>query len=172
MRELHRLAVCRLAEGLVRLDILKSPVNARVEDGSVEELFFMHGLGHLIGIHTHDVMNMKKKKGYLLPGRDPDLTQPGGRRCSADFILQPGMTLTDEPGIYFQPWVLNDPAMREKYRDAVNWDLIDQILKTGEAGYGVRIEDTLVVTESGEPINLSVDIPKEPDEVEALRPAA
>jgi len=63
--------------------------------------------------------------------------------------------VTVEPGLYFVPALLNDPARRERYRDAVNWALVDQHRHIG----GVRIEDNILVT-AGEPLNLTAAIPK------------
>lgn len=166
IRELHARAVTRIAEGLVGMGILKGTAAERVEDGSCEELLFTHGLGHMIGIHTHDIGR------YCLPGRIPDKTKPGGRRMSVDCKLEPGMVLTDEPGVYFQDWLLMRADIRERFSDALNWAKVDGLLQSGDAGYGVRIEDTIVVAEEGPPINLTEGIPKEVHEVEALRPAA
>jgi len=72
-----------------------------------------------------------------------------------DLILREGYIVTVEPGLYFIPALLDDPARREKYRAVVNWDLVDRHRAIG----GVRIEDNLVVT-AGEPLNLTAAIPK------------
>ena len=72
-----------------------------------------------------------------------------------DLILRPGYVATVEPGLYFIPALLNDPARREKYRDCVNWDLATQHLGIG----GVRIEDNMLVTD-GAPENLTAAIPQ------------
>jgi len=62
---------------------------------------------------------------------------------------------TVEPGVYFIPVILNDPANREKYRDCVNWELAERYYNLG----GVRIEDNVLVTADG-PAVLTSDIPK------------
>jgi len=72
-----------------------------------------------------------------------------------DHSARPGSIVTVEPGLYFIPALLNDPARREKYRDCVNWPLADRCLGLG----GVRIEDNILVT-AGEPENLTAAIPK------------
>ncbi len=91
----------------------------------------------------------------LLPGRPKD-PRPCLRTLRMDLPLAPGYVVTVEPGLYFIPALLNDPARREQFRDCVNWKLADQHLGIG----GVRIEDNLVIT-AGEPENLTAAIPKE-----------
>jgi Xaa-Pro aminopeptidase len=72
-----------------------------------------------------------------------------------DLPLAAGYVVTVEPGLYFIPPLLQDPARRATYRDAVNWPLVDQHLDLG----GVRIEDNILVT-AGAPENLTAEIPK------------
>jgi Xaa-Pro aminopeptidase len=72
-----------------------------------------------------------------------------------DLILREGYIVTVEPGLYFIPALLDDPARRAQFRDCVNWDLVDQHKHIG----GVRIEDDLLVTAT-EPVNLTAAIPK------------
>jgi Xaa-Pro aminopeptidase len=73
-----------------------------------------------------------------------------------DLPLAEGYLVTVEPGIYFIPALLNDPARRERFRDCVNWSLAEEHLGIG----GVRIEDNLVIT-AGAPENLTAAIPKD-----------
>ena len=91
----------------------------------------------------------------LEPGRAKD-PRPCLQSLRMDLILRPGYIVTVEPGLYFIPAILNDPARRTKYRDSVNWSLAERHLGLG----GVRIEDNLVITE-GEPLNLTAAIPKQ-----------
>ena len=63
--------------------------------------------------------------------------------------------LTVEPGLYFIPAILNDPARRERFRNAVVWDKVEPHLALG----GVRIEDNVLIT-SGAPEVLTATIPK------------
>lgn len=115
--------------GLVDLDIL---------DGNIDELFeaqahrpfFMHGLGHWLGLDVHDVGD------YGTPSRDR--------------VLEPGMVLTVEPGLYIAP----DASVPPQYR-----------------GIGVRIEDDIVITTTGHE-NLTDSVVKDPDAIEALMAAA
>ena len=93
--------------------------------------FFMHGTGHFLGLDVHDV--------------------GGGRQGDKDEgpILQPGMVVTVEPGLYFGSW-RTDVEIPDRY-----------------AGIGVRIEDNVLITEDG-PVVLTSNCPKTIDEIEAL----
>ena len=73
-----------------------------------------------------------------------------------DLPLAAGYVVTVEPGLYFIPALLNDPARRERYRDCVNWSMVDAHLGLG----GLRIEDNILVTD-GPPEVLSQSIPKQ-----------
>jgi Xaa-Pro aminopeptidase len=61
-----------------------------------------------------------------------------------DLPLQKGYLMTVEPGVYFIPAILQDPALRERHRDAVRWDHVDALMDFG----GVRIEDDVLVTDA------------------------
>ena len=90
-----------------------------------------------------------------LPGRAKD-ARPSLRSLRMDLPLAAGYVVTVEPGLYFIPPLLNDKVRRERFRDAVNWPLVDTLLESG----GVRIEDNLLVT-NGAPEVLTYAIPKE-----------
>jgi Xaa-Pro aminopeptidase len=90
----------------------------------------------------------------LLPGRTKN-PRPCLRTLRMDLPLAAGYVVTIEPGLYFIPPLLQDPARREKHRDAVNWPFVDQHLHLG----GVRIEDNILITADG-PENLTAAIPK------------
>jgi Xaa-Pro aminopeptidase len=72
-----------------------------------------------------------------------------------DLPLEPGYTITVEPGIYFIPALLQDPERRAAHRDAVDWTRVDRLLEFG----GIRIEDNVHVT-TGEPEVLTDAVPK------------
>jgi len=157
-RELHLAAALQIASGLRDLDILRGDPADLVEQDA-HAIFFPHGLGHMIGLSTHDA-------GGCLAGRDKS-DRFGLKWLRADLPLQPGYVVTIEPGIYFIKALLTDPAWREKFRDSVNWDRVDTMLEFG----GIRIEDDVLVTESGAEV-LSGAIPRSIAEIEAIRGAA
>ena len=152
-RELH-LSVCvGIARGLVDLGVMKGDPEGLVEQDA-HALFFPHGLGHMIGIATHDV------GGYLADRRPSE--RFGLKWLRADLPLAPGHVVTIEPGIYFVEALLMDPARRETYADAVNFDAAERMLDFG----GIRIEDDVLCTE-GDPEVLTAAIPKTVEDLEA-----
>lgn len=157
-RDLHLAASARIAAGLVDLGILRGEPAGLVERDA-HALFFPHGLGHMLGLATHDA-------GGCLKGRAPS-DRFGLKWLRADLPLQPGYVVTIEPGIYFIRALLTDPVRREQYRDAVDWDRVDSMLNLG----GIRIEDDVLVTSTG-PEVLTGAIPKSIAEIEALRAEA
>jgi Xaa-Pro aminopeptidase len=144
--EIHQQAARSMAQGLVDLGVLNGEPAALVESGAMA-IFYPHGLGHLIGLCTHD------PAGYA-SGRTPS-EQPGLRYLRADLPLEAGMVLTVEPGIYFIGALLHDRSLREQFAQSVNWDRAESLLPLG----GVRIEDSVHVTE-GDPEVLTAAIPK------------
>ncbi|PTY37472.1 Xaa-Pro aminopeptidase [Saccharospirillum sp. MSK14-1] len=124
--EPHEATVRVLTEGLVELGLLKGDVDTLIEHNAIKP-FYMHKTGHWLGMDVHDVGDYKV----------------GGEWR----VLEPGMVLTIEPGLYISP---NNTDVDEKWR-----------------GIGIRIEDDVVVTRNGCEI-LSADVPKDPTEIEAL----
>jgi Xaa-Pro aminopeptidase len=154
-RDLH-LATCRrIARGLVHLGLLRGDPDGLVERDA-HALFFPHGLGHLIGLATHDV-------GGMAPGRTRS-ARPGLAFLRIDLPLEAGHVVTVEPGVYLVPALLRDPELRDRHRDDVDWARADALLGLG----GVRIEDDVLVTEDG-PEVLTEAIPRTRAEIEALR---
>ena len=157
-KDLHMAACLGIAAGLVELGILRGNPQDLVERDA-HALFFVHGLGHMLGLATHDA-------GGCLAGRSAS-DRFGLKWLRADLPLQPGYVVTVEPGIYFIEALLTDPARRETFADAVNWPLVDSLRGFG----GIRIEDDVLVTDSG-PDVLSLKLPSAISEIEAIRQEA
>ncbi len=145
-REIHLAAAVDLVAGLVSLGVMRGDPASLVEQ-EAHTLFFPHGLGHMVGLGVRDASGLE-------PGRSKS-TRPSLATLRMDLPLAPGYVVTVEPGLYFIPALLNDPARRARFRDCVNWPLVGQHLGLG----GVRIEDNLLVT-AGAPENLTAAIPK------------
>jgi Xaa-Pro aminopeptidase len=143
-RDVHRRAALVIAEGLVELGLLRGQPETLVERGSVE-LFFPHGIGHMVGLGIRDA-------GEVLDDRA--VRSQGFVRLRVDLALLPGHVITIEPGIYFVPALLHDRELREKHRDAVDWALAEDMLGFG----GIRIEDNVLITEEGVEV-LTADVP-------------
>ncbi|MFI0986978.1 aminopeptidase P family protein [Streptomyces exfoliatus] len=125
-RDFHEAAQRHLAARLVEWGFIEGPVDRAYELG-LQRRFTMAGTGHMLGLDVHDCAQARNGE-------------------HVDGLLEPGMVLTVEPGLYFQP---DDLTVPEEWR-----------------GIGVRIEDDLLVTDVGHE-NLSGDLPRSSAEVEA-----
>ena len=90
--------------------------------------------------------------GEVLEGREQDEAE--FPRLRIDLPLLPGHVVTIEPGIYFVPALLHDTELRERHRDAVDWERAERMLDFG----GIRIEDDVLVGEDGFEV-LTSDVP-------------
>lgn len=142
----HWAAVRTLSEHLLGLGLLSSDRHGSVDDiveRGAYRRFYMHGTGHWLGLDVHD-------PGEYLALDEPVVEQLDGRGGRSvkhpSRVLQPGIVLTVEPGLYVQP----APDVPEAY-----WHL------------GVRIEDDVLITPDGHEL-LSRGAPVQPDEIEAL----
>ena len=127
-----------VADLLVSFDILRCSVESAYER-SVTDVFFPHGLGHLLGLQTHDV-------GGHFANEDGELAEPPQRFPKLRFTraVEPGYVFTVEPGIYFIPSLLKDLAKSDAGRD-VNWPKVEMLTPCG----GIRVEDNVLVTSDG-----------------------
>ena len=153
MEDLHMMSASTMMEGLLDMGIVKGSLNSIME-ANIFALFFPHGLGHFLGLDTHDV------GGY--PKGMERIDRPGIFYLRARRELEAGMVVTVEPGIYFIPALL-EPALKNPSKQMfLNTEKIHQLMDFG----GIRIEDDIVVTENGYE-NLT-HIAKERDEIERL----
>lgn len=159
-RDIHLLAAVTIAEGLVDLGILRGQPQDLVEMDA-HALFFVHGIGHLIGLDVHDMEDFWDLAGYQA-GRSRS-QRFGLCYLRLDRTLQPGMLVSIEPGFYQVPAILNDPENRKKYRDVVNWEQLEKFADVR----GIRIEDDVLVTETGTEV-LTAQLPSQADEIEQL----
>jgi Xaa-Pro aminopeptidase len=146
-KEIHLKTAIELTYGLINLKLMKGCAESLAEQGA-HTLFFPHGVGHLVGLGVRDASGR-----YL--GRAKDETA-ALKNLRMDLPLAAGYVTTVEPGLYFIPSILNDPKRRRQHRQSVDWHRVDHCLGLG----GVRIEDTVLVTESG-PKVLTAAIPSD-----------
>ncbi|MET9414972.1 aminopeptidase P family protein [Streptomyces klenkii] len=125
-RDFHDAAQRVLAEKLVEWGLVEGPAERVLELG-LQRRWTLHGTGHMLGLDVHDCA-VARTETYV------------------DGVLEPGMVLTVEPGLYFQA---DDTTVPAEYR-----------------GIGVRIEDDILVTEDGNR-NLSAALPRAASDVEA-----
>jgi len=136
----HVLAGILKDQGFIRMS-----AEAAVETG-VSSAFYPHGLGHLIGLQVHDVAGFQKDE------TGGTIAKPAGHPyLRLTRKLEPGMTMTIEPGLYFIDMLLA-PLKASAHAAQIDWDRIDRFRHFG----GVRIEDDVVCT-TGAPENLTRD---------------
>ena len=81
-----------------------------------------------------------------------------------DLDLEPGMLVTVEPGFYVVPSILSNQTLRDRFYDAYDWAKVEAWTGFG----GIRIEDNVLCTQ-GAPDVLSSEIPKEIEDINAVR---
>jgi Xaa-Pro aminopeptidase len=159
-KSVHLLAAKSFATDLVAAGLMKGHVDEAVAAGA-HAMFFPHGLGHMLGLDVHDLENI----GEAYVGYEPGLersTQFGLGYLRLARVLQPGFVLTVEPGLYFIPQLI-DQWKAEKTNEAfINYAEVEKY----RDARGYRIEDDVVVTETGNRV-LGHPIPKTVADVEA-----
>ncbi|KAI9258542.1 peptidase M24, structural domain-containing protein [Sporodiniella umbellata] len=148
---LQQLAIRILCESLLQIGILVGELDLLLELG-VPCAFYYHGLGHTLGLDVHDV-------GGKVVTR---LEENTPSEFLSDRPLEKNMVLTVEPGLYFNEPLLDIWTQHPDYQQFFNLDRLNQYKPVG----GVRIEDTIVITEDGYE-NLT-HVPKEIQEIQAL----
>ncbi|KAI8824126.1 peptidase M24, structural domain-containing protein [Fimicolochytrium jonesii] len=156
--DMHKLANRVAAEGLLKAGLIKGDLDTLIAN-HIPALFFPHGLGHSIGLDVHDV------GGY--PKGVPRLTDPGLKYLRMRRTLKPGMAVTVEPGIYFVDAILDKALADSNVTQYLDVEVVKRFRKT--VG-GVRIEDDVVVTETGVD-NLTGWVPKEVADIEKVMSA-
>jgi Xaa-Pro aminopeptidase len=129
--DVHRAAALVVAEGLAELGVLRGSPETLVESGAAT-LFFPHGVGHMVGLGVRDTGRASDEKREPPPGLPP---------LRVDIALRPRQAWTVEPGIYVVPALL----ARERGRDGVDWDRVDELRGFG----GVRLEQNVLITGDG-----------------------
>ena len=143
-RDVH-FAVCRLmAERLKELGLMRGDTDEAVGAGA-HALFLPHGLGHMMGMDVHDMEGL----GQIHVGFDyktpPNLEQFGTNALRMGRELQENFVVTDEPGIYFIPALIDDWKARHHCEQFLCYDKIDTYRDFG----GIRIEDDVLITKEG-----------------------
>ena len=154
--DMHLLAEEVILTGLQKVGILKKDVDVKeMLDNRVCYYFMPHGLGHLMGIDVHDV------GGYL--SFTPERSKLKGLDCLRTArILEKDMVLSDEPGIYFIPYLLEQGFNDEK----VSKYFEKTEIKNNYYDFGgIRIEDDILITDDG-CINLTEGLPRTTEEIE------
>ena len=156
------LAVCRLmTERLKELGLMKGDVDEAVAAGA-HAMFLPHGLGHMMGMDVHDMEGL----GQIYVGFDeetrPNLEQFGTNCLRMGRRLEEGFVVTDEPGIYFIPALIDDWRKSGHCAEFLDFDLLETYKDFG----GIRIEDDVLITKDGCRFLGTNRIPYHPQDIE------
>lgn len=155
------LEVCKvLAQGLKDLGLMKGNVDEAVAAGA-HALFLPHGLGHMMGLDVHDMENL----GQVYVGFDEEVrpsSQFGLGSLRMGRRLQEGFVITDEPGCYFIPALIDKWKAEHTHESFLNFDAIEKFKDFG----GIRLEDDILITKDGSRFLGKHHIPITVEEVE------
>ncbi len=151
-----------LIEGLKSLDLVRGSVDDAIAAGAAY-LFMPHGLGHGIGLDVHDCENIGERS-FSFAEVEERAKQSACCITRAWWRLQPGTVLSNEPGIYFVPDLIDKYKAEGKCKGIVNYDKLEEYRDFG----GIRLEDDMIVTATGSKQIGSKQIPITVEDVEAV----
>lgn len=141
--DVHLSIATIMTERLKALGLMKGNVDEAVANGA-HALFMPHGLGHMMGMDVHDMEGLGQQYvGYDDEVRPSSQFGLASLRCGRR--LQKGWVMTDEPGIYFIPDLIDDWKSKGINKDFINFEALESYKDFG----GIRIEDDLLITEDG-----------------------
>ena len=157
-------AVCRkMTDRLKELGLMKGDTEEAVRAGA-HAMFLPHGLGHMLGMDVHDMEGL----GQIYVGFDeetrPNLEQFGTNCLRMGRRLEEGFVVTDEPGIYFIPALIDEWRAKGHCAEFLNFDKIEAYKDFG----GIRIEDDVLITPDGCRFLGEERIPIRPADIEAF----
>ena len=147
-RSLHILAHRIAIEGLLNLGILRGGTPEEIYQSGASQAFFPHGLGHHLGLEVHDVSSepilATQIEQQAYPMQHRVLSMPS---CTAESpVLEEGMVITVEPGIYFSRYALDNIYLPSpEIGRFISRAVVERYLPVG----GVRIEDDILITADG-----------------------
>jgi Xaa-Pro aminopeptidase len=138
------LDVCRLMAGrLKELGLMKGDTEEAVRAGA-HAMFLQHGLGHMLGMDVHDMEGL----GQVYVGFDDEVrpsTQFGTNYLRLGRRLKAGFVMSNEPGIYFIPALIDKWKAEKMHTEFLNYEKIEEYRDFG----GIRIEDVILITSDG-----------------------
>lgn len=162
-KDIHLAACQKLVEGLKQVNLMKGDPAEAVAAGA-HAMFFQCGLGHMLGMDTHDMEDL----GEPLVGYTDTLKKEtqlfGLKSLRLGRELEAGFVLTVEPGIYIIPELIDRWQAEKKYADFINYDVLNTYRDFG----GIRIEDNFLITDTGHHL-LGKYLPKSLKEIETLK---
>lgn len=157
--------VCRLMiNRLKEIGLMKGDTEEALAAGA-QAMFMPHGLGHMMGMDVHDMEGL----GQIYVGFDeetrPNLEQFGTNCLRCGRRMEPGFVMTDEPGIYFIPDLIDNWRASGHNAEFINFDLLETYKDFG----GIRIEDDILITDNGCRFLGAERIPYHADDIENLK---
>lgn len=159
-RDAHLAAARVMVAGLCDMGIMRGNVEEAVACGA-HALFFVHGLGHMLGLDVHDMESLGEDR----VGYDTTISrssQFGLHALRLARKVASGFVVTVEPGLYFIPALIDSWRRQGRCSSYINYDILGSILPFG----GIRIEDDVMITDTGARV-LGPSIPKTISDIEA-----
>ena len=157
-------AVCRLMfNRLKELGLAKGNTEEAVRAGA-HAMFLPHGLGHMMGMDVHDMENLDQINVGFDEETRPNLEQFGTNCLRMGRRLEEGFVVTDEPGIYFIPALIDEWKAKKHCAEYLNFDKLETYKDFG----GIRIEDDVLIAKDGCRFIGKDRIPYHPKDVEAF----
>jgi Xaa-Pro aminopeptidase len=152
----------KLVEGLQQIGLMKGAISEAVSQGA-HALFFPCGLGHMLGLDTHDMENL----GENFVGYNEQIkksTQFGLKSLRLGRALEEQFVVTVEPGLYFNENLIDEWAAEKKFLSFINYPKLEEYKNLS----GIRVEEDFLITGDGARL-LGTKLAKTPTEIEELR---
>jgi Xaa-Pro aminopeptidase len=162
-KDIHLAACQKLVEGLIQVNLMKGDPAEAVAAGA-HTMFFQCGLGHMLGMDTHDMENLGESYVGYTDTLKKETQIFGLKSLRLGRELETGFVLTVEPGIYIIPELIDRWHAEKKYTDFINYDILNTYRDFG----GIRIEDNFLITDTGHHL-LGKYLPKTLKEIEGLK---
>ena len=138
-------AVCKnIFNRMKELGLAKGDTEEAVRNGA-HAMFLPHGLGHMMGMDVHDMENLDQINVGFDEETRPNLEQFGTNCLRMGRRLEEGFVVTDEPGIYFIPALIDEWKANKHCADFLCFDELEKYKDFG----GIRIEDDILITKDG-----------------------
>lgn len=162
-KDIHLSACQKLAEGLIQVNMMKGDP-AEIVAAGAHTMFFQCGLGHMLGMDTHDMEDLGEQYVGYTDALKKETGIFGLKSLRLGRELQSGFVLTVEPGIYIIPELIDRWQAEKKFTNFINYDVLNTYRDFG----GIRIEDNFLITDTSSHV-LGKYLPKTLKEIEALK---
>lgn len=157
-------SVCKLIfNKLKELNLTKGDTEEAIRQGA-HAIFLPHGLGHMMGMDVHDMENLDQINVGFDEETRPNLKQFGTNCLRMGRRLEKGFVVTDEPGIYFIPALIDSWKSNGNCKDFINFNKLEDYKDFG----GIRIEDDLLITDNDATFIGKDRIPYHPKDIESF----